>query len=111
MYNKITQINNLEIKNVNTLKKGHIEEFIQKLEERIKLMEAILVIDRFEEIYAVCEDKKNGQIVNIERQRLPSGVKEGNVIKYQNGKYIIDTNIENEIQNRINKKMDKLWNN
>ena len=38
-----------------------------------------VIIDRFEDFYAVCE-KENKGMVNIERDKLPSDVKKGDVL-------------------------------
>ena len=46
----------------------------------------------------------------IEANKLPEDVKEGNCIKFENGKFVIDEDNEKEISNRIKNKMDNLWN-
>ena len=38
-----------------------------------------VIIDRFEEEYAVCE-KEDRKIINIDKNKLPSTVKEGDVL-------------------------------
>lgn len=48
-----------------------------------------LIIDRFEEEYAVCEDK-NKKILNINKSKIPKQAKEGDIIIYRYGKYILD---------------------
>lgn len=95
----------------NIIEKFNVSSFIKQLEERLKKMEKEreLVVDRFEENYAVCEDRNTKEIVNIELNKLPSGILEGTVIKYENGKYIVDTKSQEEISDRIKNKMDDLW--
>jgi nucleoid DNA-binding protein len=95
---------------VKTVSKIDVNEFINELTERLKIMEQELVVDRFEGEFAVCEDRKTKQTHNIEISKLPENIKEGNVIKFENGKYIIDETKEQEISNRIKSKMDNLWN-
>lgn len=66
------------------------------------------IIDRFEGDLAVCE-KEDKKIINIEKSKLPSNVKEGDVIVYENGKYSIDLKETNERKRKIKKLMDSLW--
>ncbi len=46
-------------------------------------------IDRIEENFAVCEDE-NRQRLEIPRDRLPEGAKEGDVLRLTDGGYEID---------------------
>lgn len=48
-----------------------------------------LIIDRFEGKFAVCETE-NKEMINISKNDLPNGVKEGDVLIETNGRYIID---------------------
>lgn len=48
-----------------------------------------LIIDRFEDEYAVCEDE-NKKILNINKSKIPKQAKEGDIIIYRDGKYILD---------------------
>lgn len=49
-----------------------------------------LIIDRFEDVFAICEDEK-GNIVAIRRSELPLCAREGEVFrKDENGKWIHD---------------------
>ncbi len=93
-----------------TINQG-LNSFVKQLSEVLERMEQELVVDRFEDNIAICEDRKTGKIVEINRDELPSNIKEGNVLKYQNGKYEIDEKKQEEISNRIKNKMDSLWNN
>lgn len=94
----------------NEISKFDVNAFIKELTERLEIMEKELVVDRFEGDFAVCEDRKTGKMYNIEANKLPEDVKEGNCIKFENGKFVIDENNEKEISNRIKNKMDNLWN-
>ena len=98
------------LNNIENNSKFNVNEFIKELSERLKLMESKFVIDRFEEGYAVCENRDTKQMHNIEIKDLPEGAKEGTVLKFENGKYVIDELEEQEISNRIKQKMDNLWN-
>lgn len=50
----------------------------------------VLVIDRFEENFAVCERQDNGKMVDIERNLIPEDAIEGMTIKQSGDKYVID---------------------
>lgn len=91
-----------------------IDDFINLLEEKLKDMEMInkeYTVDRLEEGYAVCEDRKTKEIVNIEISKLPDGIKDGTILKYENGKYFLAPEEEKEISDRIQQKMNDLWTN
>lgn len=53
----------------------------------------MLIIDRFEGEYAVCEDSDTEQYHNIPKVLLPHGVGEGDCLRPgpQEGQWIIDT--------------------
>ena len=53
-------------------------------------MENILIIDRFEENFAVCENQSTEEIVNIEKIFIPENAIEGTRIKKIGGTYTID---------------------
>ena len=91
--------------------KNFINNFINEMEVKLNKMDVEYTIDRFEGDIAVCEDRNNNKMVEIMKENLPEGAKEGSIIKYENGKYILDLGKDKEIANRIKKKMDNLWNN
>ena len=66
-------------------------------------------IDRFEDNIAVLENRENGKIIQVEKDKLPSNVKEGDILKSINGKYILDEQRTMEETNRLKDKMNKLW--
>lgn len=67
------------------------------------------IIDRFEGIYAVCEDE-NKDLINIPKYKLPLECKEGNYI-YQDiaGMYQIQIQEEKVAEGRIREKMSRLF--
>lgn len=69
----------------------------------------MIVIDRFEGNLAVCENRENGQIFNIEKAKLPQNAREGDVLKQTGNQYIIDYEAKKEIENRINDKLNNLF--
>ncbi len=67
-----------------------------------------VIIDRFEGDYAVCE-KENFEMIDIEIEKLPANVKEGDVLIID-GKYIKIDTIETEKRRKeIQSLMDELW--
>lgn len=95
----------------NEIKKIDVNEFINEIKERLEKMEEELVIDRFEGNVAVCEDRKTGKKIEILRENLEEGLKEGDIIKEEKGKYVQANELQEETEKRIQEKMNKLWNN
>lgn len=93
----------------NEIKKIDINEFINEIRERLEKMEEEIVIDRFENNIAVCEDIKTGKIIEIPRKSIEKDAKEGDIIKNIEGIYKKDIKKQEEIELRIKEKMDKLW--
>ena len=89
-----------------------ILEFIKELEERLELMEkeVIYVIDRFEGDLAVCEEQNTKKMININKSKLPAGIKEGSILIFKDQKYILDESKQKEVEERIKSKMNNLWN-
>lgn len=68
-----------------------------------------LLIDRFEGIYAVCE-QEDKSMVNILKIKLPKEVKEGNcIIVSEDGSMKIDMEETKRSKDRITKLMDDLF--
>lgn len=71
----------------------------------------ILAIDRFEGIFAICEDDERKAFA-IERAELPSEAKEGDIIKISDDAVITIDKEETQRRRDKNKKLqDKLWRN
>lgn len=96
---------------VNEVKKIDVSKFIKEISERLKQMEEELVIDRFEGNIAICEDRKTGKKKEIQKEYLPEGVKEGSMLKQENGKYVHARELQEETQKRIEGKMNQIWKN
>ncbi len=93
----------LEINNQNN--KISSDDFSKELENHLSKV-ITFSIDRFENNFAVCENKQTNEMVNIEKSLLPIDCKEGDIIKFENGIYTLDldkTNKEKEeIKNLVN---------
>lgn len=89
-------------------KRRLVQEFIEAL--KLKLQEEkTFVIDRFEEEFAVCEDRETGRMINIKKEDLPEEIVEGDVLKYKNFTYEIDYEEKQKIEDRINEKVKDLF--
>ena len=67
-----------------------------------------LIVDRFEGDFAVCEDEKRNT-VSIERSRLPSSVREGDVLTVDGDQIRIDPDKTGERRKKIKNLMKDLW--
>lgn len=66
------------------------------------------IIDRFEGFYAVCE-KEDKAMINILKINLPSEVKEGDVLIFENNKIFIDIEETKKRHKEIEKLTQGLW--
>lgn len=102
-------------------KNKYIQSFIAQLFSKLntnKIIEnndlkeelnAIYVIDRFEGNYAVCENRETQEMKNINIYELPENIKEGDVLKYENGEYILDIDLKQTIEERIKEKTQNIF--
>ena len=67
-------------------------------------------VDRIEENIIILENRENGEIINIEKSKLPFRVQEGDILKYVNGRYILDQEKTRSETEDIKNLMDDLWN-
>lgn len=67
-------------------------------------------VDRIEENIIILENRENGEIINIEKSKLPFKVQEGDILKYINGRYILDEEKTRSETEDIKNLMDDLWN-
>lgn len=67
-----------------------------------------LVIDRFEGIYAVCEDE-DGTMINIEKSTIEGNPIEGDIIVISENKIIVDQKATNQRQKEIEELTKDLW--
>lgn len=90
-------------------------KLIEELKKGLEIMENSdnieYTIDRIEEDIAVCENRQTKEIINIKVGELPEDIREGTILIYKDGKYILNHEKEQEIEKRIKEKMDNLWNN
>ena len=99
----ILEINNNDKKNNNS------EEFSSELNNYIQKTETTFSIDRFEGDFAICENKQTGEMLNIPKTELPSNISEGDIIKFENGKYVLDIEATNKEKQEIKNLVDNLF--
>lgn len=91
-----------------------VNNFIKELQDYMKDLfshtsnqKDLYTIDRFEgdnEVFAVCENRITGKMVDIPLSQISPNAVEDDIIKYENGMYVVD-----EEQNRIvGERMKKL---
>jgi len=68
----------------------------------------IVTIDRFEGNYAVCE-KQDGEMINLERNKIPPEAKEGDVIKIENEVITIDYQETSKRREEMEKLIEEMW--
>ena len=68
----------------------------------------LLVIDRFEGDFAVCE-KDDKTMINIEKIKLPQSVKEGDVITFSGNKLTLNVVETKRRKLEIDKMTKDLW--
>lgn len=68
----------------------------------------MLIVDRFEDEYVVCEDE-NKKMINIKKDQIEGCVKEGDIISNIKGKYIIDKKETINRKKHIEELTKDLW--
>lgn len=91
------------------IKNANISEDELSLAQKLDAIKEYTV-ERFEENIVVLEDRKTQKMLNIEKNKLPNKIKEGDIIKKINGKFLKDEEKTEEVLERIKNKMDDLWN-
>jgi len=66
------------------------------------------VIDRFEEESAICENKETGEMISIPTTKIPKKAKDGDVIVFEDGVYVLDAQQTKVSRGEIQELMDKL---
>ncbi len=67
-------------------------------------------VDRIEGDILVLENRQSGEIINLEKSNLSFEIQEGDILKYVNGRYILDKEKTKNEAESIKNLMDDLWN-
>lgn len=100
--------NNIKDNNIN-IKNSEISEEEIELAKKLNAIEEF-TIDRFEEDAVVLENRKTQEIINLKKEELPEGAKTGDILKKINGKFFVDKAETKKVEDRIEQKMNHLWN-
>lgn len=68
----------------------------------------LVVIDRFEGEFAVCE-LQDKSMIDIKKEQIPDSAHEGDVLKIENGKITLDKKTTDKIQKEIQELTEDLW--
>jgi len=66
------------------------------------------ILDRYEEDFAILEDNKTREILEISRKEMPKGAREGHVLRIENGQYCLDLEETAKRKQMIQEKFSKL---
>ena len=92
-----------------SIKPSNIYEDELNLAKKLDAIEEYTV-ERIEENKVVLENRENQKMINVGRDKIPEGVKEGDIVRVINGKILKDEKKTEEVSERIKNKMDDLWN-
>ena len=65
-------------------------------------------IDRFEKSSAVLENRATGKMHTISIDKIPKDVKEGDILTFLNGEFLLDADKTKSVSDRIQNKFDRL---
>lgn len=65
-------------------------------------------VDKIENNIVVLENIHNNDIIEVDVKYLPVSIKENDIIRFEDGKYVLDINEKTERINRIKEKMNSL---
>lgn len=86
-----------------------IDNFINELKNFLdKNSSSLYTLDRFEDDFAILENRNTKKMTDIPISNIPSNAKEGDILKLSNGSYVIDYKETNIVSDRIRDKMDNL---
>lgn len=87
-----------------------IDAFLNEIKKALSSYNSnTFTIDRFEDNFAVCENRKTKEFINIPISKIPKDSKEGDILKFENNNYVVDEKYTLDTKNRIEKKIDKLF--
>ena len=111
LFNKLNTnklINNNDT-NEELLDSNNINKELTENTDLEKELDVTYVIDRFEGNYAVCENRETQEMKNINIYELPENIKEGDVLRYENGEYFLDCDLKQTIEERIKEKTQNIF--
>ena len=109
-------------KNIKSYNNSFIDNFIDELKKSLATSnsmknlnnipkDTLFTLDRYEGDYAICENRTTGKMYNIPKLLVDSHAKDGDILKFENGKYQInheENAKQSEIIQNLMKKTTKL---
>ena len=100
LYEIVNSIDLALEKNIKSYNNSFIDNFIDELKESLIVSASIktlnnipentlFTLDRYEGNYAVCENRTTGKMYNIPKSLVDFRAKDGDILKFKNGKYQI----------------------
>lgn len=65
-------------------------------------------VDKIENDIVILENVSDNSILEVNVKNLPEGIKECDIVRLENNKYVLDNNEKNERLRRIKLKMESL---
>lgn len=93
----------------NNDKKNNSKDFSSELNNYIEKTKTKFSVDRLEGTFAVCENHETGEFIDIPLAELPKNIKEGSILKLENGNYILDIESTQKEQEEIKNLVDNLF--
>lgn len=96
--------------NLNNNSKTDINNFINELSEFLEnnIDGDLFTVDKIENEVALLENRRTKKLINLSLALLPKNIKESDIIKYTDGKYILENNETEKAKERINNKFQSL---
>lgn len=111
--------NSLEQNRSNHISNNSIDSFIKELRSHLKGNFTLnmnktdfYTIDRFEgdnEVFAVCENRRTGKMVNIPISQVSPNAVENDIIKYKDGIYVVDKKQNHITKEKMKKISEKIF--
>lgn len=111
--------NSLNHTHSNNISNNFIDSFIKELQNYLSNYFSpdlnktdLYTIDRFEgdnEVFAVCENRRTGKMVDIPISQISPSAVEDDIIRYKNGIYIVDEEQNHIIGGRMKKLSEEVF--
>ena len=101
--------NNLNVNGKFT--QNSLQSFLKELEDYLENKNSTYFsIDRIENDFAILENRNTCKTFNVPMSMLPKNFSKTSILKFENGKYVIDKNKTEFEKNNINHKVKKIYN-
>ncbi len=84
-----------------------VQSFLNELQNSLEQQHSLLSIDRFEGNFAVCENSQTGNMHHIPRSKISSDAQEGDLLRFENGNYVVSKEATHSAQSVIQDLLQK----